>query len=81
MENDRSRANPRHTSSLVCGLLALLALRYFAACGGLEVFALTGQRVAVLHRGPQKAGVHRFRWTAATIRAARWPAGSTCTGW
>ena len=27
-----------------------------------EVFALTGQRVAVLHRGPQQAGYHRLRW-------------------
>ena len=27
-----------------------------------EVFALTGQRVAVLHQGPKKAGVHRVRW-------------------
>ena len=28
----------------------------------LEVFSLTGQRVAVLHQGPQKAGVHRVHW-------------------
>ena len=28
----------------------------------LEVFALTGQRVAVLHDGPQEAGLHRLRW-------------------
>ncbi len=28
----------------------------------LEVFALTGQRVAVLHRGPKRAGLHRLRW-------------------
>ena len=28
----------------------------------LEVFALTGQRVAVLHEGLQKAGLHRRRW-------------------
>ena len=28
----------------------------------MEVFALTGQRVAVLHQGPEKAGVHRLRW-------------------
>ena len=27
-----------------------------------EVFALTGQRVAVLHEGPKKAGIHRLRW-------------------
>ena len=27
-----------------------------------EVFALTGQRVAVLHQGPMKAGVHRVHW-------------------
>ena len=30
----------------------------------LEVFALTGQRVAMLHDGPQKAGLHRLRWDA-----------------
>ncbi len=30
----------------------------------LEVYALTGQRVAVLHDGPQKAGLHRLRWDA-----------------
>ena len=28
----------------------------------LEIFALTGQRVAVLHQGPQQAGYHRLRW-------------------
>ena len=28
----------------------------------LEVYALTGQRVAVLHHGPRKAGFHRLRW-------------------
>ena len=28
----------------------------------LEVFALTGQRVAVLHQGPQQAGCHRLHW-------------------
>ncbi len=28
----------------------------------LEVFALTGQRVAVLHDGPQEAGLHHLRW-------------------
>ena len=28
----------------------------------MEVFALTGQRVAVLHQGPEKAGVRRVRW-------------------
>ena len=27
-----------------------------------EVFALTGQRVAVLHQGAKKAGVHRVHW-------------------
>ncbi len=30
----------------------------------LEVFALTGQRVAVLQEGPKKAGLHRLRWHA-----------------
>lgn len=28
----------------------------------LEVFALNGQRLAVLHRGPQQAGHHRLHW-------------------
>ena len=28
----------------------------------LEVFALTGQRVAVLHEGAKRAGAHRLRW-------------------
>ncbi len=28
----------------------------------LEVYALTGQRVAVLHEGPHKAGFHQRRW-------------------
>ena len=27
-----------------------------------EVYSLTGQRVAVLHQGPKKAGVHRVHW-------------------
>ena len=38
---------------------------YFLPAAGparLEVFALTGQRVAVLHQGPQQAGYHRLRW-------------------
>ena len=30
----------------------------------LEVYAQTGQRVAVLHEGPKKAGIHRLRWDA-----------------
>ena len=40
-------------------------LSYFLLEPGLvrlEIFALTGQRVAVLHQGPQKAGYHRLRW-------------------
>ena len=28
----------------------------------LEVFSLTGQRVAVLRHGLQQAGYHQFRW-------------------
>ena len=28
----------------------------------LEIFTLTGQRVAVLHQGPQQAGYHRLYW-------------------
>ena len=40
-------------------------LSYFLNTPGpthLEVFALTGQKVAVLHQGPQQAGYHRLRW-------------------
>ena len=40
-------------------------LSYFLHAPGpvrLEVFALTGQRVAVLHQGPQQAGYHRLHW-------------------
>ena len=39
-------------------------LSYFLNTPGpthLEVFALTGQKVAVLHQGPQQAGYHRLR--------------------
>ena len=28
----------------------------------LEIFSLAGQRVAVLHQGPQQAGYHRLHW-------------------
>ena len=40
-------------------------LSYFLHAPGparLEVFTLTGQRVAILHQGPQQAGYHRLRW-------------------
>ena len=40
-------------------------LSYFLHAPGparLEVFSLTGQCVAVLRQGPQKAGYHRLRW-------------------
>ena len=40
-------------------------LSYFLHAPGparLEVFALTGQRVAVLYQGPQQAGYHRLHW-------------------
>ena len=42
-------------------------LSYFLHAPGpvrLEVFSLTGQRVAVLHQGPQKAGYRHLRWDA-----------------
>ena len=42
-------------------------LSYFLHAPGpvrLEVFTLTGQRVAVLHQGPQQTGYHRLRWDA-----------------
>ena len=34
----------------------------------LEVFALTGQRVAVLHEGAKEAGLHRLRWNGRDER-------------
>ena len=40
-------------------------LSYFLPTAGpvrVEVFSLTGQRVAVLRQGPQSAGHHRLRW-------------------
>ena len=40
-------------------------LAYFLPAPGpthVEVFALNGQRVAVLHQGPQQAGYHRLHW-------------------
>lgn len=40
-------------------------LSYFLHAPGptrVEVFALSGQRVSVLHQGPQQAGYHQLRW-------------------
>ena len=40
-------------------------LSYFLHAPGptrVEVFALSGQRVSVLHQGPQQAGYHRLHW-------------------
>ena len=40
-------------------------LSYFLLEPGLtrlDVFTLTGQRVVVLHQGPQQAGYHRLHW-------------------
>ena len=40
-------------------------ISYFLLASGqarLEVYGLSGQRVAVLQEGPRKAGLHRFRW-------------------
>ena len=42
-------------------------LSYFLPKSGpvrLELFSVTGQRVAILHQGPQQAGYHRLRWKA-----------------
>ena len=47
----------------------------------LEVFALTGQRQAVLHRGPLPAGRHRIHWDGRDDAGRPWPAGYTSTGW
>ena len=59
-------------------------LSYFLLRPGLarlEVFALTGQRVAVLHEGAAKAGFHRLHWEGRSDQGHPCPAGSTCTGW
>jgi WD40 repeat protein len=40
-------------------------LSYFLPKSGmvrLELFSVTGQRVAILHQGPQQAGYHRLAW-------------------
>ena len=48
----------------------------------LEVFALTGQRVAVLHEGAKRDRVPPPPLgRARATRVAPWPAGSTSTGW
>ena len=42
-------------------------LSYFLPKSGpvrLELFSVTGQRVAILHQGPQQAGYHQLRWEA-----------------
>ena len=42
-------------------------LSYFLPKSGmvrLELFTVTGQRVAILHQGPQQAGYHRLAWEA-----------------
>ena len=42
-------------------------LSYFLPKSGpvrLELFSVTGQRVAILHQGPQQAGYHRLSWEA-----------------
>ena len=41
----------------------------------LEVFALTGQRVAILHQGPMKAGVHRLHWDGRDDQGGRVASG------
>ena len=45
-------------------------LSYFLPAAGparVEVFALTEQRVAVLHQGPQAAGHHRLYWNGLDV--------------
>ena len=47
----------------------------------LEVFALTGQRIAVLHQGPQRAGYHRLHWDGRDAAGRSVASGTyTCTG-
>ena len=36
---------------------------------------MTGQRVAVLHQGPKKAGMHRLGWDARDDRGRRLASG------
>ena len=48
--------NPFNSQTVISHLLLAPGL------ARVEVFALTGQRVAVLHQGPQQAGLHRLYW-------------------
>ena len=48
--------NPFNSQTVISYLLLAPGL------ARVEVFALTGQRVAVLHQGPQQAGLHRLYW-------------------
>ena len=59
--------SPQLTQNVPNPFNSQTVLSYFLHAPGpmrLEVFALTGQRVAVLLQGPQKAGYHRLRWDA-----------------
>ena len=47
----------------------------------LEVFALTGQRVAVLHEGAKKIGLHRLTWDGRSDQGRPLAPEYTCTGW
>ena len=50
-------------------------LSYFLPAPGLarvEVFALSGQRVAVLQQGPQQAGYHRLHWDGRDEAGRPW---------
>lgn len=55
-ELQQNRPNPFNSETVISWVL----LRPGPA--RVEMFALTGQRVAVLHQGPKKAGVHRVHW-------------------
>ena len=59
-------------------------ISYFLVAAGparLELFALTGQRVAVLSKGTRRRAATAFTGTAATMNDESWPAASISTGW
>ena len=55
-ELQQNAPNPFNTETVISWFLLEPGL------ARLEVFALTGQRLAVLHQGPLQAGYHRLHW-------------------
>ena len=66
--------NPFNSETLISWFL----LRPGAA--RVEVFSLTGQRVAILHQGPKKAGVHRVHWDGRDDQGRPLATGTQASG-